>query len=159
MSFNLYFSFSSQNNDEFQNFCANFDTFLSEINDEFPIRSVVTGDFNAHSSRLWENDITNSVDLKFDSLTSSAGYIQIINKPIHAVNSSMLCIDLIFCTNTKISIFDKCHHDIINGKINIHVPLPRVYVRKVWDYRTANLENIEKQYLTLTGINLLKISL
>ena len=103
MSFNLYFSLSSQNNDEFQNFCANFDTLLSETNDEFPIWSVVTGDFNAHSSRLWENDITNSVDLKFDSLTSIAGYIQIINKPIHAVNSSMLCIDLIFCTNTKIS--------------------------------------------------------
>ena len=43
----------------------------------------------------------------------------------------MSLIDLIFCTNenfiskhgVNVSIFDKCHHDIIYGKINIRVPL------------------------------------
>ena len=47
-------------------------------------------------------------------------------------NTSMSCIDLIFCTNQSVisnhgvdvSIFDKCHHNIIYGKINICVPLP-----------------------------------
>ena len=51
----------------------------------------------------------------------------------------MSCIDLIFCTNTNViskhgvnvCIFEKCHHDIIFGKIDIPVPLPPVYVREV----------------------------
>ena len=64
----------------------------------------------------------------------------------------MSCIDLIFCTNqtvipnhgVDVSIFDKCHHNIIYGKINIRVPLPPTYVREVWDYEKANIENINK---------------
>ena len=64
----------------------------------------------------------------------------------------MSCIDLIFCTNQSVisnhgvdvSIFDKCHHNIIYGKINTYVPLPPAYVREVWDYEKANIENIKK---------------
>ena len=106
----------SQNHHEFQNSCANFDTLLNNIKDEFPICSVFTGDFNDRNSIWWKNDITNSAGLDLESLTSSAGYTQIIGKPTHAVNSSMSCIDLIFCTNINViskhgvdvSIFDKC---------------------------------------------------
>ena len=95
----------------------------------------------------WKNDITNSVGHELDSLTSSAGYSQIIDKPTHIVNNSMSCIDLIFCTNTNVifkhgvdvSIFEKCHHNIIFGKIEIRVPLPPAYVREVWDYSKANV--------------------
>ena len=64
----------------------------------------------------------------------------------------MSCIDLIFCTNTNViskhgvdvSIFEKCNHNIIFGKIDIRVPLPPAYVREVWDYSKANAENIKK---------------
>ena len=99
-----------------------------------------------------KNDITNSVGQELDSLTSSAGYSQIIDKPTHVVNNSVSCIDFIFCTNTNIifkhgvdvSIFEKCHHNIIFGKIEISVPLPPAYVREVWDYSKANAENIKK---------------
>ena len=64
----------------------------------------------------------------------------------------MSCIDLIFCTNTNViskhgvdvSIFEKCHHNIIFGKIDIRVPLPPAYVHEVWDYSKANAENIKK---------------
>ena len=37
----------SQNQDEFKNFCTNFDILLNNINDELPLCSIVTGDFNA----------------------------------------------------------------------------------------------------------------
>ena len=37
----------------------------------------------------WKNYITNSVVQELDSLTSSAGYSQIIDKPTHIVNNSM----------------------------------------------------------------------
>ena len=59
----------------------------------------------------------------------------------------MSCIDLLFCTNQSVisnhevdvSIFDKCHHNIIYGEINIRVLLPPTYVREVWDYEKANI--------------------
>ena len=77
---------------------------------------------------------TNLQGQELDSLTLSAGYNQVIDKPTHVINNSMSCIDLIFCTNqivisnhgVDVSIFDKFHH-----KINIRVPLPPTYVREV----------------------------
>ena len=98
----------SQSHDEFENFCIKFNILLSQKNDELPICSVVTGGFNARSSRWWRNDITNFEGKEIDFLTSSTGYIQIIDKPT----------DLIFCTNQNVilkygvdaSLFDKGHH-------------------------------------------------
>ena len=139
----------SQSRDDFDNFCTKFDLLLSNINQEFPLCSIVTGDFNARCSRWWQNDITNSAGQEIDSLTLSAGYKQIIDKPTHIVNNSMSCIDLLFCTNQNtisnygvdVSVFDKCHHNIIFGKVNIRVPLPPVYIREVWNYSQGNVEN------------------
>ena len=101
---------------------------------------------------LMLDDITISIGQEIDSLTSSAGYKQIIDKPTRVVNNSMSCIDLIFCTNQNVisyygidvSMFKKCHHNIIHGKIDIRVPLPPVCVREVRDYNKANVENIKK---------------
>ena len=142
----------SQTHDEFEDFCTKFYLLMSNINNEFPLCSIIAGDFNARCSRWWKNDITNSTGQEIDSLTSSAGYEQIIDKPTHVINNSMSCIGLIFCTNKNVisnygvdvSMFKKCHHNIIHGKIDIRVPLPPVYVHEVWDYNKANLENIKK---------------
>ena len=64
----------------------------------------------------------------------------------------MSCTDLIFCTNQDViskyavdaSIFDKCHHNIIYGKIDIRALLPPKYVREVWDYSKEDVQNIKK---------------
>lgn len=133
----------NQNLGEFQIFCINFDSLLNNTTDEFSICSVVTGDFSAHNSRWWENDTTNLPGLELGSLASSAGYKQIIDKPTHDVNNSISCIDLIFCTSKNV-IFDKCHHDITYGKINIGVPFPPIYVRVACNYSMPNVENIKK---------------
>ena len=55
----------SENNEEFENCCINFDLLLSNVNEEIPICSIITGDFNACS--WWENDSTNSVGQELDS--------------------------------------------------------------------------------------------
>ena len=137
----------SQSCDEFGDFCTKIDLLLNNINQEFPLCAIVTRDFNARCSRWWQNDITKSAGQEIDSLTLSAGYKQIIDIPTHIVNNSMSCI----CTNQNtisnygvdVSIFDKCHHNIIFGKVNICVPLPPVYIREVWNYSQANEENIK----------------
>ena len=41
----------SQSQDEFENFCTNFDILLSQINDELPIYSIVASEFRAGCSR------------------------------------------------------------------------------------------------------------
>ena len=92
----------SQNQDELKKFCANFDIFLNNIYDELLLCSIVTGDFNARCSRWWKNDITNLQGQELDSLALSAGYNQIIDKPTHVINTSMSCIDVIFCTNQSV---------------------------------------------------------
>ena len=79
-------------------FCVNFDLLFNNINDEFLVCSIVTGDFNTRCSSWWKNDITNTPGQEIDFLSSSAGYTKIIDKPTHVVNNSMPCIDLIFCT-------------------------------------------------------------
>ena len=43
-----------------------------------------------------------------------------------------------------LSIFEKCHHNIIFRKIDIRTPLPPSYVRKVKDYRKVNAKSIQK---------------
>ena len=43
-----------------------------------------------------------------------------------------------------LSIFEKCHHDIIFGKINFRIPLPSCNVREVWDHRKTNVERMQK---------------
>ena len=90
-----------------------------------------------------------------DFVTSSAGYTQIIGKPTHVINKSKSCIELIFCTNQNViskygvdvSLFDKCHHNVIYGKINIRVPLPPVFIREVGNYSKAAVQNIQKAIL------------
>ena len=117
---------------------------MDHINNERPTCYVLMGDFNARCSKWCNSDITNANGRALDTLISSAGYKQIINKPTHTVNNSFSCIDLIFCNNLNIisnysvdlSIFEKCHH-IIFGKINIRIPLSPSYVREVWDYKES----------------------
>ena len=55
-------------------FCANIDFLIYNINNELPIVSAITGDFNARFSKWCNNDITNSVGRVIDPLTLSAGY-------------------------------------------------------------------------------------
>ena len=88
---------------------------MDHINNGLPTCSVLIGDFYARCSKWCINDITNANGSALDTLTSSAGYKQIINKPTHTVNNSISCIDLIFCNNLNIiskygvdlSIFEK----------------------------------------------------
>ena len=75
-----------QSQDEFENFCTNFDILLSQINDELPIYSIVASEFRTGCSRWWRNDITNFAGKKIDFQTLSVGYTQITDKPTHVIN-------------------------------------------------------------------------
>ena len=76
-------------------------------------------------------DENRKVGIALENIASTAGYNQMINKPTHFTNISARCIDLIFTSKTryltigiKLSIYDKCHHKTIYGKLNFNIPLP-----------------------------------
>ena len=56
----------------------------------------------------WENDNANSTGGDIGILAATAGYKKIVYK----------------LTHVNILILNKCHQNIIYGKINIRVPLP-----------------------------------
>ena len=79
-----------------------------------------------------------------------------INKPTHFIHESLSCIDLIFSSNTsfvkncrsELSIYEKCHHNIIYGTLNFDIPLPPPYYRNVWNYKHENTESIQRAIST-----------
>ena len=74
---------------------------------------------------------------------------------MHIISNSLYCIDLIFRNNPNIfskhdvdiSIFDKCHHNIIYGSVDIGVSLQFSYTRDVWNYSRANVTHTQQSII------------
>ena len=124
--------------DQFAEFCSSFNMLMSNINDEKPLSSIITEDFNARSKNWWSQDITNNQGSIIDTLASTSGYYQLINLPTRMINAISSCIDLIFTSNPNFitefgiekSLYaDSCHHSIVFGEMNLKVPLPPSYTR------------------------------
>ena len=62
------------------------------INDQHSVCSIVIADFNAKCSKWYTTDEDDTVDLELGSITTTAGYSQMINKPTHFINESSSCI-------------------------------------------------------------------
>ena len=122
----------SQNNSEFDLFLSNFEKLLIDINKRKPFLSVITGDFNARSSSWWLKDVNTTEGSKLFSLTSSNGFPQLINEPIHIQTSSSSCIDLIFTNQPNVSVnsgihaslHPNCHYQIIHSSLILIFPIP-----------------------------------
>ena len=71
-------------------------------------------------------------------------------------NESLSCTELIFSANTsavkfcgsELSIFEKCHQNIIYGTLCVDVLLPPPCFRDIWDHKHANTESIQKHIST-----------
>ena len=87
----LYWS-PSQTKDEFETFLKNFELTLDKIYENNLFMTIVPGDFNAKCKA----DITSLEGSKTDTIASSYGLNQLIQERTHIINSSSLCIDLIF---------------------------------------------------------------
>ena len=59
--------------DEFEEFCNELNLLLSDVNDVNATLSVITGDFNAKSSRWWSLVKDNAEGREINSLTSACG--------------------------------------------------------------------------------------
>ena len=73
----------SQSTDEFESFLLNFEQLLDDVSQCRLSLSIITGDFIARSVSWWCNDINTTERLKLSSMSSSVGFTQLINEPIH----------------------------------------------------------------------------
>ena len=64
---------ASQTTDEFDEFLGGFQDVIDNINQCNPHFTLITGDFDAHCNRWWENDSSNTEGVSIDNLTSSYG--------------------------------------------------------------------------------------
>ena len=80
-----------------------------------------------------------------------------IYKPTHFINQSSPCINSVFSSNNcfvkscgyKLSIYEKCHHNIIYETFSFDIPLPSSYYGHVWGYKHANTESVQKSVSVL----------
>ena len=131
-----------------------FNQFLSDLNQlyekiraEKPLAMFFAGDFNAHSQSWWPDCANSPEGRSLDDLFSSLNLYQLINEPTNfEPNKNPTCIDLIATdqpnlvldSGTRSSLDSFCHHQIIHCKINVRIPPPPPYERKVWHFNQAN---------------------
>ena len=56
---------------------------MDNINSLNPAISIITGDFNGKCSKWYSFDISDNIGKELDTITSTAGYSQIIDRPTH----------------------------------------------------------------------------
>ena len=93
-----------------------------------PFLMLVTGDFNAESKHCCSQNSTNFEGITIENVTSQFGLSQIITEA-NILESSSLCIDLIFTTQPNLvvesgvhpSLHPNCHHQIVFAKFNLQI--------------------------------------
>ena len=131
--FTCFYRSPSQTSEEFEDFCTDLNLFLSNVNDLNPACSVITGNFNGRSLQWWALDKETNAGREISFLRTQAS------------NPSFISV-----SGVELSLYEKCHHNLVYEKINFNVPLPPPYVREVWDYKNAKVENIQQ---SVSGID------
>ena len=102
---------------------------------------------------MWSDGIQDKHGSALDELIQSKNLTQLINEPTHLINNSRSCIDLNITSQPNLfidygihpSLFERCHHEIIHGKLNLTVLPPPAYKRKVWDYHKVDSEELKNK--------------
>ena len=92
-------------------------------NDVNTTLSVISGDFNAKSSQWFSLVEKNAEWREINFLTSTCGYSHLVNKPTRVTKNSSAYMDLNFAacpnllreTGAELSVFEKCHKNLISG--------------------------------------------
>ena len=144
---------SNYTSPEFQAFLSNFKNWKLKIKAECPIATNFTGDFNEHSQFWWSDDGTTPEGRIIADIFTSLGLPQINTEPTDfEPNFNPSCIDLVVTdqlnlildSGTRASLDSYCHHQIIHCKVNIRIPAPSPFNKKVWHFHRANSAAIER---------------
>ena len=73
----------NENREQFESFCNSIDILMNNINSLNPAISIITRNFNGKCSKRYSFDTSDNIGKKLDTITSTAGYSQVIDKPTH----------------------------------------------------------------------------
>ena len=150
-----------------QVFLSNFKSLHSKIQGENPFATFFIGDFNAHSQSWWPDGDTTPEGIEIENLFTSLGLSQIISEPTNfEPNKNPSCIDLIATDQpnlildcgTRASLDTFCHHQIIYCEINLRIPPPPPFERKIWHFNRANRAAIKRSMTTFPWLQHLNIN-
>ena len=119
---------------EFDNYMSKLNQFIVKASSDNPATIIITGDFNARSPLLWDQEsFQDNVGKTFSDFCTLNQFEQIIDEATHLPRDGVeTCIDFIL-TNQPYLFVNKgvipspdpcCKHQIIQGKINFNVPCP-----------------------------------
>ena len=110
------------------------------------------GDFNARNSVWWNGNSTAQQGTELAELVAQYSLNQVTDGPTHILPISASCIDLIFTTETDfvtdsgvlLSLFPRCHHQLIFAKVSFTTFFPPNYGRRIWDFSKVNVNAIRE---------------
>ena len=140
----------SQNSEQFEAFIDRLQQTINKMKAESPHCMILTGDLNCRSSMWWFEDIEQPEGTALDELMETNGLYQLFEEPTNIRNEGCSCIDLIITDQPSMfidygvhpSLDEHFQHQIIHGKLNVSLPFPPPYERKVWDHSKANVQMI-----------------
>ena len=100
-------------------------------------------------SKWYSFDTSDNVGKKLDTITSTVGYTQIIDKHTHFTNHSSSCIDLIFTSNPSIIVIQALKNLSLVAVIMISY-MEKVTLESLFHHHTPGLFGIARM-LTLQG--------
>ena len=147
------------NTPEFETFLVGFENLYTNISRNKPYACSFAGDFNAHSLSWWQNGDTNAEGLALDKLLTTLDLSQLISEPINSEdNKSPSSIDLIICdqpcngSGVCPSPDNFFKHQLAFCNLNLHIPHPPIYSRKIWHYNRANSEAMSRAVTDLPNL-------
>ena len=152
----LSYRHPNMSNDEIAEYLSLLEKINESIHKENPSGSIFCGDFNARSLLFWEGDSENNEGRLFNNFLISNHLQQLISEPTHVRDDgSQSCIDLICAdqpflfteSGVLASLDSHSKHNIIHGTLNISIPRPPPFKRKIWDYKTAKTDLIRADLL------------
>jgi hypothetical protein len=127
-------------------------TALDKIKAENPYCITIGRDFNAHLKDWYEDGISDTVGVHLQRVFDDHGITQLVNQPTYIVNNTNTCVDLFATDQPNLvlsneihpSLHPNCHHQINYTKLSLNCPPPPPFERRVWHYRHAKEEQIQK---------------
>ena len=152
--FVLSYRHPNQLTNEVYDYIKSLENIYDRIRNENPTVTIISGDFNARSPVFWEGDAETREGGLFSEFFISNNLTELINEPTHIRDDgSHSCIDLIWTDQQYLftdsgvlpSLDSHSKHNIIYGHVNFSFPCPPPYKRKIWHFKSAQVDNIQNE--------------
>ena len=139
----------NQSNEDFEEFYHKLQDNLDQIKDLKPHCTILMGHFNCPTKQFWPGDTDSPKRIALDELIESNNMTQLIDQPTNLESRGISCVDLIITDQPSLfadygihsSLDNCCHHQIIHGKVNIFIPSPPPFKRRMLKLIKMKSEN------------------